>query len=65
MSRDEVKTIMAALAAAFDPSEVKFKPGAVSGKRPSRTGRCRGSYKRRDMHVDHLVPIRSNRSAHG
>jgi hypothetical protein len=33
MSRDEVKTVMAALAAAFDPSEVKFKPGAVSGNR--------------------------------
>ena len=29
----EVKTLMAALAAAFAPSEVKFKPGAVSGTR--------------------------------
>jgi hypothetical protein len=33
MSHDERKALMAALAAAFDPSEVKFKPGAVSGNR--------------------------------
>jgi hypothetical protein len=33
VSHDEAKTLMAALAAAFDPSEVKFKPGAVSGNR--------------------------------
>ena len=32
MSTDP-KTVTAALAAAFDPSEVKFKPGAVSGNR--------------------------------
>jgi hypothetical protein len=33
MSHDERKALMAALAAAFDLSEVKFKPGAVAGNR--------------------------------
>jgi hypothetical protein len=33
VSRDEMKTLMAELAAPFDPREVKFKPGAVSGNR--------------------------------
>jgi hypothetical protein len=33
MSTDESKTLMTALAAAFDQSEVKFKPGVVSGNR--------------------------------
>jgi hypothetical protein len=33
MSTDESKTLMTALAATFDPSEVKFKPGVVSGNR--------------------------------
>src|SRR5262249_52193601 len=30
---NEVKNLMAALAAAFEPAEVKFKPGVVSGNR--------------------------------
>jgi hypothetical protein len=33
MSQSEAKTLMAALAAVFAPSEVKFKPGVVSGSR--------------------------------
>src|SRR6516164_91836 len=33
MSHDERKALMAAMAAAFDPSEVKFKPGAISNGR--------------------------------
>jgi hypothetical protein len=33
MSRDDEKNLMLALAAPFDPSEVKFRPGHVSGNR--------------------------------
>jgi hypothetical protein len=33
MSQSEAKTLMAALAAVFAPSEVKFKPGVISGNR--------------------------------